>query len=165
MAEPLLLLCMDVCSCGDWNVVFVSCSSFWSYRNAQYALKPFLPGQRLPLPQHSSIPCLSATSVGCHSLGTQSLLVTVKVFTWMAFCGFPSLSLGAHLLYSSLWQLCALLLYCYTLLWISVMRGRRILNTTNNSVCCSRNGTGWTVVKDLPLLWTYCNFSRLLPVF
>lgn len=47
-------------------------------------------GPGLPLLQDSGFPCPSATFVGCHSLGPQSLLVTVKIFTLMALCGFPS---------------------------------------------------------------------------
>lgn len=162
MARLLLLPYIGVYSCGDWNVAFAVCSSFWHCRNAQWAESS--QDRVSPLLQDSSIPHPSAMSVRRHSLGTPSLLVTVKIFTLMALCGFPFLSLSAHPLYSSPWQLCALLLYNYMFLWICVVRVRHELNATKASMRCPRNGTGWSPVKYLPLLWTYCNSSRLLPV-
>lgn len=132
---------------GCWNVVSSLSFSFWS------RVRPVLTGQGVPLLQDFELSSQSGTFVGCISLGTQCLLVTGKIFTLIASWGFPSPSLSAHRLCSSPSQLCP---------FVQVSMRTNVCTPLTAAVGPSRNGTQWSVLKHVPLLWTYCNSSTLI---
>lgn len=133
---------------GCWNVVSSLSSSFWSW------VRPFLTGQGVPLLQDFDLPSQSGTFVGCLSLGTQSLLDTGKIFTLMAFVWLPlSLPQCTPAMFITITIVCP---------FVQVSMRRNACTPLTAAVGPFRNGTQWSVLKHLPLLWTYCNSSILI---
>lgn len=132
---------------GCWNVVSSLSFSFWS------RVRPVLTGQGVPLLQDFDLSSQSGTFVGCISLGTQCLLVTGKIFTLIALCGFPSFPQCTPAVFIAITTLCP---------FVKVSMRTNVCTPLTAAVGPSRNGTQWSVLKHVPLLWTYCNSSTLI---